>query len=336
MGAIRQLGTGRTFWLGGDDYVGRSPICALHLEASYVSMQHAALRWAGNAWELRDLGSRNGTVLDGVQLRPGQACRVETRSRIAFGSAQEQWEVVDDSPPKPMFIPHDGGEPVAADGKVVVLPSPDDPQATVFRADDGGWYLERGDGIVPLVRSMPTLRYASGARMFEVGGRRWRFCDPIAVDALKDTGNLDPDRSNLPIPARDVSLFFAVSTDGELIEINASIGGTRVSLGARSHYNLFLTLAQRRLFDAKQGLPEEDCGWVSPDTLAAVMTSERLNIDVFRLRKQFATMGVADPASIIERRPTRQLRIGTGRIVIKNSADVDASGVNSRHAPSRT
>ena len=45
------------------------------------------------------------------------------------------------------------------------------------------------------------------------------------------------------------------------------------------------------------------------------MTPPQLNIDVFRIREQFAKAGVVDAAGIIERRPG-QLRVGTGRITI--------------------
>jgi hypothetical protein len=47
------------------------------------------------------------------------------------------------------------------------------------------------------------------------------------------------------------------------------------------------------------------------------MAPPQLNIDVFRIRKQFSLLGVIDAASIVERRPgTHQLRIGTGAITI--------------------
>jgi hypothetical protein len=47
------------------------------------------------------------------------------------------------------------------------------------------------------------------------------------------------------------------------------------------------------------------------------MAPPQLNIEVFRIRRQFAAAGVVDAANIVERRPrTRQLRIGTGRVSI--------------------
>jgi hypothetical protein len=45
------------------------------------------------------------------------------------------------------------------------------------------------------------------------------------------------------------------------------------------------------------------------------MAPPQLNVDVFRLRRQFADKGVVDAAAIVERRPG-QLRVGTGKVVI--------------------
>jgi len=48
-------------------------------------------------------------------------------------------------------------------------------------------------------------------------------------------------------------------------------------------------------------------------------TAPQINLDVFRIRKQFAALGLPDAANIVERRPrTRQLRIGTFHIHISN------------------
>lgn len=44
--------------------VGRSPECALRLTRSYVSAQHALIRWHERSWEVLDRGSRNGTGAD--------------------------------------------------------------------------------------------------------------------------------------------------------------------------------------------------------------------------------------------------------------------------------
>ncbi|MBL8627642.1 MAG: FHA domain-containing protein [Myxococcales bacterium] len=58
--------------------VGRRPGADLTIHNTSISRDHAELRRAGDAWELRDLGSRNGSFVDGV--------RVAGRSALADGA----------------------------------------------------------------------------------------------------------------------------------------------------------------------------------------------------------------------------------------------------------
>ncbi|MEO0421051.1 MAG: FHA domain-containing protein [Pseudomonadota bacterium] len=55
-----------------DLVMGRAPSCALHLDDPQISRRHAAIEFRRGRWVLRDLGSRNGTRLDG-KLIDGEA-----------------------------------------------------------------------------------------------------------------------------------------------------------------------------------------------------------------------------------------------------------------------
>src|SRR5262245_39431606 len=48
--------------------VGRSPYCSLVLDDPSVSRLHALVRWVENGAEIRDLGSANGTWLNGLPI----------------------------------------------------------------------------------------------------------------------------------------------------------------------------------------------------------------------------------------------------------------------------
>lgn len=53
----------------GKEYlVGRAPRCDLVVDDPTVSRVHASLTWRDGAWLLRDLGSRNGTTVDGWRI----------------------------------------------------------------------------------------------------------------------------------------------------------------------------------------------------------------------------------------------------------------------------
>jgi pSer/pThr/pTyr-binding forkhead associated (FHA) protein len=42
---------------------------SLHIKDDSVSERHALVSWTGTAWELRDVGSSNGTQVNGRKLR---------------------------------------------------------------------------------------------------------------------------------------------------------------------------------------------------------------------------------------------------------------------------
>jgi hypothetical protein len=50
--------------------IGRDAACGLIVEDRRVSKRHARLRWTGSGWLLEDLGSKNGTTLNGAPLGP--------------------------------------------------------------------------------------------------------------------------------------------------------------------------------------------------------------------------------------------------------------------------
>src|SRR5579883_1384883 len=109
--AILRASSGRDHLLEPEHIVGRARGCSLCIEHKYVSGQHATLRWTGQHWALKDLGSRNGTFLDGVRLGSGDELPLRAGSKVAFGKlAAEQWELIDASPPSVMAVPLDGGE----------------------------------------------------------------------------------------------------------------------------------------------------------------------------------------------------------------------------------
>ena len=54
---------------GGTLRIGRAVGCGLRLDHPSISRAHAELEFREGAWHLRDLGSRNGSFIDGIQVR---------------------------------------------------------------------------------------------------------------------------------------------------------------------------------------------------------------------------------------------------------------------------
>ena len=62
--------------------VGRAPDCGLIIEDGKVSKHHARVVWDGAGWTLEDLGSKNGTSVDGV---PITTLRLRGGEWLSFG-----------------------------------------------------------------------------------------------------------------------------------------------------------------------------------------------------------------------------------------------------------
>ena len=73
---------GREFLVAGEATVGRAPGCAIVLSGDYVSAHHARLfERDGRVW-VEDLGSTNGTLLNGRRVRRPVAMRAGDRLKI--------------------------------------------------------------------------------------------------------------------------------------------------------------------------------------------------------------------------------------------------------------
>jgi len=77
----------------GDTFVvGRSPDCDVVLDEATVSGRHACLEWDGQAAWLSDLGSSNGTRVNGARL-PGRQ-RLADRDALDFGRVKVDFMLV--------------------------------------------------------------------------------------------------------------------------------------------------------------------------------------------------------------------------------------------------
>lgn len=297
MGWLRSKRSGLRVPLESLHLVGRGARSALLLTDSRVSHEHASLRWDGGVWTLRDLGSLNRTMSNGHALAPGEVVSLPLGARIVFGSEEECWILEDDGPPQVMAVPLDGGIATVAEDGLLPLPSAENPLLTIYRAQNGTWTYEDGSASEPL----------TDQAIIQAGPLSYRFCLPQITSRTTPVSGLGGLRvSNL-------HLEFLVSSDLEHIEILARAGEATQKLGARSHNELLLLLARTRRNDQEQGLPAPSCGWLSQDEVARMMRldPEHLNVQIFRIRRQFAELGLVDPGQIVERRPkSRQMRFG--------------------------
>mgnify|MGYP001829251564 FL=1 len=82
--------------------IGRGQDCDIILDEHQVSRQHARLQHTSQGWMLLDLGSTNGTQINGQQLRAHEPHALQPGDRVALGTAvlALQQPAVDEAVPR--------------------------------------------------------------------------------------------------------------------------------------------------------------------------------------------------------------------------------------------
>ncbi len=290
---------GREFTLAHRSIVGRARTCSVQLEDPTVSGEHARFAWTDVGWTVRDLASRNGTTVDGERLTPGSDAALRRGSRLTFGLGERTgtWELVDDGPPTATArVEGRTAAAQSAEGGLLALPSATDPQVLIYR-EAGRWVLESSEGETSTVLDGDPI---------DVSGERFVLSLP---DAHVETAEAHHECS-----IHDAGLSFLVSRDGEHVELEVTRRTESERLPPRTYHHTLLVLARARLEDrATLELSESECGWVYVESLPLMVgrAAGHLNVDVFRARRDFASLGFSNAHALIERRSqSRQLRIG--------------------------
>lgn len=304
MATIKRMSDGLEVLLRPTHVLGRHPSCDLPLAHPLVSGHHARIRYAAGAWELRDMNSRNGTLVDGNRLSASEVVQLEVGQELLFGSPEQRWTVVETSAPGLFAERLDGSGVVAAEGDLLALPDDENPVVSVYQDNAGFWVIER-EGEVERIADRHEV---------EVEGVRWVLQLPGTDDGTQELVATVPTVDGL-------ALEFAVSADEEHVELRASHGDRHYDLKSRAHHYLLLTLARRRIADAQD--PDEPVsahGWVYQDELSRMLRLDdnAIYLAVYRARKQLKTAGITGAAGIVERRAaTRQLRIGVAALAVR-------------------
>ncbi len=304
MALLQHHSSGRQERLTGEHSIGRSSACLLNLSDPRASGHHALLRWAEDGWELLDLGSRNGTWVDGMRLSAGQRQRLQSGMTLGFGRPDDGWTLTESGAPELMARSEAGDWAIADDG-LLVLPDADSPLAVVYVDEQGQLVTERGGQLEVLPPEL-TL---------EVGEQRWqlhpatRTASTHAVSTRIDT-------------FETLTFAFRVSQDEEDIEIQVCGGPGSITIPHRAQHYLLLTLARARLEDAEEGeLPESEQGWRYCDDLyrALRIPENQFNVAIYRARRHLESAEVPGAKRILERRRgSGQIRLGTGLLVIES------------------
>jgi hypothetical protein len=291
VGILAKSASGVVVTLAAHSLIGRAQACFLRLDSRLASQEHARIQWEDGAWCLRDLGSRNGTRINGRDINPGQSVVLKSEDLIEFGSAGESWTLLDSSAPVAAGRELRSGQIIVARDGLLKFPGAD-PFPYVHQAGRH-WILEQAT----------EQRLVSDGEALGVGDQCWHLHLPLAVAATEAAEQPDLRLSTW-------QWHFFVSGDEEYVRLELTSAERKVDLGARAHTYLLLTLARLR---------EGSDGWIYVDELCRMLTIEEqaLNVHIFRARSELGRAGFEDAADVIERRrPTRQLRAGFDRFTV--------------------
>lgn len=256
--------------------------------------------WDSEAWFIRDLGSRNGTRVDGRALAANENARLEAGATVEFGGHPLAWLVDSVAPAIPRAVAVDGDQTVDGVDGILALPNETSFEAVVYGDPREGWVVERSDRVFP-VADLDVVTLETGT---------WRLHLPQLLEPTTDV-------HQGPTSLAELALRFEVSRDEEHVRIVAEGAGGELDLGSRTHHYTLLTLARARLADGELG--PEARGWVYQDELCDQLRLDRgkLNMLVFRARKQLASLGIQDARGLVQRRvDSQQLRLGVSRVAV--------------------
>lgn len=302
MGAICRKSDGKTVYLPHQLVVGRSPSSDLPLAVSSVSFNQAVLRWDGSRWIVGDLGSRNGTYVNGQRVGPTSRSTLGLRAgdELAFAERDEIWIVLDDSAPQALLIPDDGGNPVAlVEGRVNVWPAEANPLAYFFY-ERAAWRFE------DLAGHSQELGHGHAITV-DGQGFRLHLPGPAAETppAANPIAELTIERAELEIE---------VAPDEESAGATAVVAGDSFALPRRTHLYLLAYLARERLKgrETPESSDSFEDGWVAVDEACRQLNlaPEALAVMVYRCRQDLERIGFREASRVVDRGKRGFLRIG--------------------------
>jgi hypothetical protein len=104
-------GFGGAHAIGPRSSIGRNQECDLVILTSSVSREHAEIAQVGSGWTVRDLGSRNGTFIDGVRVEGDSRAPLSSRAMLKLGDVALWFltDVVSEPPRRPVMATSDSG-----------------------------------------------------------------------------------------------------------------------------------------------------------------------------------------------------------------------------------
>ncbi|WDE01605.1 FHA domain-containing protein [Thalassomonas actiniarum] len=275
-----------------------------------ASRLHATILWDGEHWLLQD-SSTNGTFVNGKLAPKGTKMPLSLDDKLNFGSLQaETWQLLNLDAPKSMLVPQTPGLKQLMLEDIMVLPSEESPEITLYQNTCGNWVCESAAGISEL----------KNGDLVGAHEHIWRFVETKPSEATRVVSGNYQQLTRL-------GMTFDVSQDEEHVALTVQMGEHLINLEQRNHHYLLLLLARQRLTDKEAGLIKADQGWLDKEVLGKMLklNENHINIQIYRFRKQLisaAPQCLALPQAI-ERR-SGEIRLACDSIEINGGMQLSA------------
>lgn len=297
--------------------IGRAPDNDLVVADPEVSGYHAVLDWDGAVLRVHDLGSTNGTFLEGGRVDEPRP--VPERARLRLGTSVEldvRVHLEDAATPPAAWVWHrDTGRchalaSIPQDLSALLGTGALDEGPWTITSDAGGVRLDGPDGSLPLAVGEPLV----------VGGAHLQIID--REGAMGDTA----------AAGADPHWQIRVAVDGRAgptAEILAPGARSRGEIRAANRVVVLHILAERALADAEEGVSDADHGWVDDEVLMRGVWGRQwsakgpaaFQVLVHRLRKDLARLGLA--GGVVQKR-AGNTRLRPGLVAVTLLGEDDA------------
>jgi hypothetical protein len=277
---------------------GRSAACWLRLDHRLASSEHAKIAFLGHGWMLKDIGSKNGTYVDGRRIDSGGAVMLSSGMRIGFGDLAPSHVVADVDPPQAVAQDLESGEIVFGMQDLLALPDDEHPEAVVYPGRSG-WVFEPNFDETREVDDLDVVR---------VGARLFRLFLPLPSSATPMV--------RMAFTLRNTQFRFIVDGRGRCAGIDLLFRGVAVArLQSIESGPLLLALARARIAD--QSRPNEERGWRSVEELCDEIDVDpaALNVAIHRARKRVGASKIGGASELIEVRRGER-RLGTDAVEV--------------------
>lgn len=300
MARILDKQTGTLYPLAASTLLGSGPYGMIRVRREGVSEVHALLRWQGHRWVIKDLGSRNGTFVEGKRVAASSSMPLFEGDELAFGSQDCTWVLTDDGAPGILAERLSDGLLRSGEGGMLALPDPDEPLAMALRDRLGAWSWEQGGEVSALSQEPHTV---------VVDGVAWRLHTPVSHGGtqLEDPG----------WRLEEVALLIAAAPGAEHVRCwFVDNDGARRELPARPTPYQVLAVLGRAMVEDRAKSPSER-GWRHRDFVLSELDTSPGNLDswVFWCRRCATNAGVVNGQQIIERSNKGYLRLGVVDVV---------------------